>query len=44
MVLKRLKLHHFIDGVARIFPTHKHGCGVGRGAGCWKSQQKRLFS
>jgi len=26
MVLKRLKLHQFFNGVARTFPTHKHGC------------------
>jgi len=24
-VQKRLKLHQFFDGMARIFPTHKHG-------------------
>ena len=26
MLLKRLKLHHFFNGVARILPAHKHGC------------------
>ena len=26
MVLKRLKLPKFFNGVARTFPTHKHGC------------------
>ena len=42
MVLKRLKLPKFFNGVARTFPTHKH-MGVGRGAGIWKSQQKWCF-
>jgi len=32
MVLKRLKLLKFFNGVARTFPTHKH-MGVGRGEG-----------
>jgi len=26
MVLKRLKFPQFFNGVARTFPTHKHGC------------------
>jgi len=25
MILIRLKLHQFFNGVARTFPTHKHG-------------------
>jgi len=42
MVLKRLKLPKFFNGVARTFPRHKH-TGV-RGARIWKFQQKMLFS
>jgi len=26
MVLKRLKLHHFLIVLHERFPTHKHGC------------------
>jgi len=26
MMLKRFKLHQFFNGVARTFPTRKHGC------------------
>jgi len=43
MVLKRLKLLKFFNGVARTFPTHKH-MGVGRGPGILNFQQKMLFS
>jgi len=43
MMLRRLKLPKFYNGVAQTFPTHKH-MGVGRGTRIWKFQQKRLFS
>jgi len=43
MLLKRLKLPKFFNGVARNFPTYKH-MGVGRGAGIRKFQQKMLSS
>jgi len=26
MMLKRLKLHQFYNGVPKCFPTHKHRC------------------
>jgi len=42
MVLKRLELPKFFNGVAQTFPTHKH-MGFRRGAGIWKVQKKTLF-
>ena len=43
IVLKRLNLPKIFNGVAQMFPAHKH-MGVGRGAVIWKFQQKMLFS
>ena len=42
MVLKRLKLPQFFNGVARTFPEHKHGCRK-RGKNLKISAKKAVF-
>jgi len=42
MVLKRLKLPKFFNGMASTFRTHKH-MGIGKGSGIWHFSKKCCF-